>query len=125
MIGSKINVNSQDRQKVGLQRQRSMRSIGLRRIAAWTRFVAHQQQPTAPSNANAPPQIRIEPNRISQDNRLSSTSAPVSCKEAYSSSNNLLIVVGLYVSLFVPNKYSSKPSVQIVQSTTPNKHKRH
>ena len=103
-----------------------MRSIGLRRIAAWTRFVAHQQQPTtAPSNANAPPQIRIEPNSIIQDNRLSSTSAPVSCKEAYSSSINLLTVVGLNVSLFVPNKYSSKPSVQIVQSTTPNKHKRH
>ena len=103
-----------------------MRSIGLRRIAAWTRFVAHQQQPTtAPSNANAPPQIRIEPNSIIQDNRLSSTSAPVSCKEAYSSSINLLTVVGLNVSLFVPNKYSSKPSVQIVQSTTSNKHKRH
>ena len=97
-----------------------MRSIGLRRIAAWTRFVAHQQQPTtAPSNANAPTRIRIEPNSIAQDNRLSSTSAPVSCREAYSSSINLLTVVGLNVSLFVPNKYSSKPSVQIVQSTTP------
>ena len=93
-----------------------MRSIGLRRIAAWTRFVAHQQQP--PSNANAPPQIRIEPNSINQDIRLSSTSAPVSCKEAHSSS--MLTVVGLNVSLFVPNKYSSKPTVQNVQSTTPN-----
>ena len=57
----------------GVQRQRSYRSIGLRRLVAWTRSVA----PPPPST----PQIRLQQNIIS-DNRIPSTSAPVSCKEA-------------------------------------------
>ena len=57
----------------GVHRQRSSRTIGLRRLVAWTRSVV----PPPPST----PQIRLQQNFIS-DSRISSTSAPVSCKEA-------------------------------------------
>ena len=54
-----------------MRRQGSSRTIGLRRLVAWTRSVA-----PPPST----PQIRLQPSVIS-DSRISSTSAPISCKE--------------------------------------------
>ena len=58
--------------RYGTQPTRFSRSSGLRRLVAWTRSIA------PPTTA---PQVHIQTNNF-VDSRMSSTSAPVSCKES-------------------------------------------